>query len=100
MKKGIKMIGTTALGIVGLAVVGGGLFLGFSPEFGGKHSAEDVKRYEQSGNYNDGAFQNLSTTKMDMSVKDMAAVTYKFLFGKEDNKAPEKERARKHSSEN
>lgn len=81
MKKGIKMIGTIALGIVGLAVVGGGLFLGFSPEFGGKHSAEDIKRYEQSEHYNEGVFQNLTTTKMDMSAKDMVSVTYKFLFG-------------------
>lgn len=90
MKKGLKMIGTIALGIVGLAVVGGGLFLGFSPEFGGKHSTEDIKRYEQSGHYKDGAFQNLSNTKMDMSMKDMADVTYKFLFGKGD-KTPDQE---------
>lgn len=90
MKKGIKMIGTIALSIVGLAVLGGGLFLGFSPEFGGKHSAEDIKRYEQSEHYNKGVFQNLTTTKMDMSARDMASIMKEFL-SKKGEKTPDYE---------
>lgn len=90
MKKGIKMIGTIALSIIGILVVVGVLFVGFSPEFGGKHSTEDIERYEQSGNFNNGVFKNLTTTKMDMSAKDMVSVTYKFLFGSGD-KTPDKE---------
>lgn len=84
------MIGTIALGLVGIAVVGGGLFLGFSPEFGGKHTAEDVSRYEASGYYKDGAFQNLVPTNMDMGGKDMMKVMYEFMFGGSKRK-PEQE---------
>jgi L-ascorbate metabolism protein UlaG (beta-lactamase superfamily) len=90
MKKVFKMIGTIALGLVGIAVVGGGLFLGFSPEFGGKHTAEDVSRYEASGYYKDGAFQNLVPTNMDMGGKDMMKVMYEFMFGGSKRK-PEQE---------
>ena len=56
------MIGTIAWSIIGFAIIGGSLFLGFSPEFGGKPSKEDIKRYQKSGYYNDGVFQNIRAT--------------------------------------
>ena len=84
------MIGTIAWSVVGLAIVGSCLFLGFSPEFGGKHSKEDLKRYERSGNFKDGVFQNKTTTKMDMSMKDMASIMKEFL-SKKGEKTPDRE---------
>ena len=63
----MKMIGLTIVGIIVLILVVGVLFINLSPQFGGKHTKEDVVRYESSGHYKEGKFQNLIPTSMNMS---------------------------------
>lgn len=52
-----------------------------SPEFGGKHEPSDKSRYEQSGNYKDGKFVNLTPTSMDMGFVDMMKTLKDFVVG-------------------
>ncbi len=64
----------------------GFFFIKFSPEFGGKHDASDVARYESSGHYNDGKFENNIPTDMDMGFKDMMSTMAEFIKGGKDRK--------------
>lgn len=73
--------------VVLLAIVGF-LFLTFSPEFGGSHSSDDKRRYSESGHYENGEFQNLIETSMDMDAKGMAKTMWEFLAGGE-RRSPE-----------
>ena len=76
------MIGIIILGFLGLITIGGILFVNLSPEFGGKHRKEDIRRYETSGHFKDGIFHNITPTNMHMSPKDIAKITFKYLFEK------------------
>lgn len=78
------MVGTIALGIVGLTIVGGGIFIGFSPEFGGTHTDSDVRRYEESKNYKDGIFHNEIPVNMGMGAKNYISLTYDYFFKAKD----------------
>lgn len=64
------MTGIAILLLLSTFFIVGVLFINISPEFGGSHSKEDIKRYEGSGNYSEGKFINLTTTNMDLSFKD------------------------------
>ncbi len=66
----------SALAIVIVFIVG---FLLFSPEFGGKPSKADKKRFEASNNYSDGVFVNEIETNMDMSAGDMWKTLKEFM---------------------
>lgn len=59
----------------------GFLFVNYSPQFGGKHSPEDVKRYEATPNYLDGKFENLVPTAMDMPPQKMLSTLVDFIKG-------------------
>lgn len=74
------------LSIVALIVIIGFFFIKFSPEFGGKHSEEDIARYQQSGHYEDGSFENLIPTPMDMDFKGMMSTMWQFMKGGEDRR--------------
>ena len=74
MKKLLKMIGLTITGIILLIVLIGVIFINTSPQFGGKHTKEDIKRYQESGHYEEGKFINLSPTNLDMSFKNIVAI--------------------------
>jgi len=81
MKKIIKMIGLTIVGIITLIVLVVILFINLSPQFGGSHSKEDILRYKQSGHYEEGKFVNLIPTSMDMSFKNIVTMTKEFTKG-------------------
>lgn len=81
MKKLLKMIGLTIVGIILIIVIGGALFLNLSPQFGGKHTKEDLKRYQASGHYENGKFENLITTPMDMSFSNIKEMLQQFMKG-------------------
>lgn len=75
------MIGILIASVIVLIIIVGALFINLSPEFGGKHSAEDVKRYQESEHYKDGIFVNDVYTTMDMSFKSLAGTTMDFIKG-------------------
>ena len=81
IKKALKMITLTIVSIIALIVIGGIIFLNISPQFGGKHSENDIKRYQESGHYQGGKFINLIETNMDMSLKNIWAMSKEFIKG-------------------
>lgn len=80
----------TILSIISLIVVIGFFFINFSPQFGGKHTKADVARYEQSGNYKNGNFENQIPTSMDMDLKGMMSTMAKFMKGVKDGRPSER----------
>jgi len=57
--------------VIGLIVIIGVLFINLSPEFGGKATEEQLKRYSKSENHEDGKFINLGHVTAEMSGGDM-----------------------------
>ena len=49
-------------------------------QFGGKITADLIQQYEQSVNWQNGVFQNLETTTMDMPLSKMPSMLYKQFF--------------------
>lgn len=80
------MLVLTILGLALLLVIIGFFFIQFSPEFGGKHETDDIARYESSGHYTDGKFENLIPTNMDMGFKDMMSTMAAFIKGGKDRR--------------
>jgi len=76
----------TILSIIGLLIIIGLLFINLSPQFGGKHSKEDISRYEDSGHYTDGKFVNKIETKMDMGFKNTLITIKEFIQGNPNGK--------------
>lgn len=81
MKKILKLIVKIFGVIVGLVLIITLAFMKISPQFGGKHTKEDIKRYEKSGHYEDGKFQNLIPTPMDMNFRNTISVIKDFIIG-------------------
>jgi len=80
--KGILKITGIALGTITIIVLAITFtFMAISPQFGGKHSKADIKRYEESGHYEKGKFQNLISTPQDMSFGNMVSVLKDFIVG-------------------
>lgn len=75
--------------IIAIVIIGL-LFITFSPQFGGKHSEKDKKRYQASGHYENGIFINLISTSMDLKGGDMVSTMKDFIFGVP-HREPEKE---------
>tara|TARA_R110002111_G_scaffold95064_2_gene147213 strand:- start:893 stop:1996 length:1104 start_codon:yes stop_codon:yes gene_type:complete len=59
------------IGTIALIVIGGFLFLHFSPEFGGKASEEQRLAYSKSDHFKKGKFVNYGDINMDLSGRDM-----------------------------
>lgn len=74
------MISYIIIGVFGFIVMGGTAFINFSPEFGGTHTKADIDRYEKSENYKEGIFHNIIPVNLDMKLKDMASLTYEYIF--------------------
>lgn len=72
------------IGLLILSVVG---FMNL-PRFGRLPQGERLKRIEQSPNYRDGEFQNLTPTPQFASDKSRWRVMYDFLFEKRDRNRP------------
>jgi len=81
MKKILKMIGLTVGGFILFLVIVGVIFIKLSPEFGGKHTKSDVERYSKSENFKAGKFENLRSTKMDMSFGETMGTLVDFIKG-------------------
>ncbi len=81
IKKVVKMIGLIVAAVLILVVVGGLLFVAFSPEFGGKPSMTQQATYNQLDHYTDGTFVNLIPTSMDMSFRKMSSIFGDYIRG-------------------
>lgn len=80
-KRIFKILVFSIIGIVLITLIIATLFINFSPQFGGSHSEEDKKRYQETGYYEDGKFTNLIPTSMDMSASKMLSAMVKFIKG-------------------
>ena len=81
MKKSLKIIGITSGIIFGGLLITIFTFMKTSPQFGGKHTKEDIKRYQASGHYEAGKFQNLIPTPQDMSFGNIVSTLKEFIVG-------------------
>ncbi len=86
LKKTLKIIGLGILSIILLLAITAVLFVNLSPEFGGDHNEDDIERYRQSKHYEDGKFQNLIPTSMDMSFSQMLKVLGDMIEGTPDSR--------------
>jgi L-ascorbate metabolism protein UlaG (beta-lactamase superfamily) len=75
------MVGVTVAGIILLLVIISTLFLNFYPSFGGSHSKEKIKQFEQSGHYIKGNFKNQIPTSLNMSFSKLVTVLRDYIGG-------------------
>ena len=59
---------------VAFVVLIGVIFVNTSPEFGGDPKEEDIKKYIQTGHYEEGEFKNYSLTTMDYSFSQIVEI--------------------------
>tara|TARA_R110001592_G_scaffold363389_1_gene686939 strand:+ start:69112 stop:70245 length:1134 start_codon:yes stop_codon:yes gene_type:complete len=71
LKKIIYSMIAFLIGTIALVVIGGFLFLHFSPEFGGKASEKQRAQYAKSAHFKKGKFINNGDVNMDLSGGDM-----------------------------
>lgn len=57
------------------------LFIRFSPQFGGKPTAEQVKVFENSGHYENGIFVNETPTSMEMGFGKIMSILKDYVVG-------------------
>ncbi|MCB0488574.1 MAG: MBL fold metallo-hydrolase [Cyclobacteriaceae bacterium] len=57
------------------------LFIKFSPQFGGKPTAQQVEVFKQSGHYSDGVFQNEIPTSMEMGFGKFMSILKDYIVG-------------------
>ncbi|WP_057954309.1 MBL fold metallo-hydrolase [Salinivirga cyanobacteriivorans] len=69
MKRILKMIGLSLLGIIFLGIIGVVLFMTFSPQFGSSLSKEQKAAFSQLQNFKNGKFQNQQPSPMDMDFR-------------------------------
>jgi L-ascorbate metabolism protein UlaG (beta-lactamase superfamily) len=81
MLNAIKMLGLGIIGMIIIAVIGITIFLYTSPQFGGKPSKEEIVKFEETGHYNKGKFQNLIETSMDMSFSNFTGMIKDMIKG-------------------
>ena len=81
IKKILRMLLLTIIGAVLLVTILVILFVNLSPEFGGKATDEDLKKYNQSAQFTDGLFKNSIPTTMDMDAKTMFGTMMDFIKG-------------------
>jgi L-ascorbate metabolism protein UlaG (beta-lactamase superfamily) len=86
IKKALKMITFSILGIIALLAIVGIIFVYTSPEFGGKATEADLKKYSQSERFNGEIFENEVETNMDMKPAEMAKTMWEFIKGVENGR--------------
>jgi L-ascorbate metabolism protein UlaG (beta-lactamase superfamily) len=84
MRKIYKMTGILTVSIIGIILIGGTLFLNWSPEFGKTPDKEQKKEYSKSGNFRDGKFTNQHSSPMDLNYWKL----FKELIKKAPNRNP------------
>lgn len=83
----LKNILLFLIGLIGVMALSVYLFMQSKP-FGKLPSGERLQRIEQSPNYRDGEFQNLSPTQVQTGDKSRWVAFYEFVFDKIDNLRP------------
>ncbi len=66
----VKMIGLFFLALLAIGLLGAGLFIYLSPQFGGRATAQEREAYASTPNYSKGKFTNLIPTSMDMDFSN------------------------------
>lgn len=84
MKRILKMIGLSILGIIVIGVIGIALFMTFSPQFGGSLLKQQKAEYENLTNFKKGKFQNPDPSPMDMNFRKI----FKEMTNKSPNRSP------------
>jgi L-ascorbate metabolism protein UlaG (beta-lactamase superfamily) len=84
MKKILKMIGLSILGVVLLGVIGIAIFMSCSPQFGASLSKDQKLAFEKLDNFKKGKFQNLQPSPMDMNFRKV----FKEMMNKSPNRSP------------
>lgn len=74
MWKWIKRLLKWTFSAIGVLIIALVIFINTSPEFGGDPTDEDIARYQKTGHYQEGEFQNLVETKMDFSFSKMVDI--------------------------
>ncbi|MFY0687122.1 MAG: MBL fold metallo-hydrolase [Cyclobacteriaceae bacterium] len=88
LKTLLKMV-LYIIGLILLFAIGVIIFINTSPQFGGSPNAESQSIIDQSPNYENGVFQNLIETKMDMSFSSMMGTMGEYLSGKNQKSPPQ-----------
>lgn len=84
----LKIVGTTLAGIVLLLIMIPTAFIKLSPQFGGTPSASQQKKFLTSGHYNDGKFENLIPTSLDMGFSKTVSMARDFFFSDATDRKP------------
>lgn len=77
IKKILKIMSLTILGILLLVVVVAAIFINTSPQFGGKPTAQQKLQFATTGHYTDGKFVNDLPSEINIGLKDVPSLLYK-----------------------
>ena len=67
----LKFLGKALLVFIGLSIAVTVIFVNLSPEFGGTSTDEEIAAFEKLDYFEDGTFQNLISTSMDMNFSSI-----------------------------
>lgn len=67
--------------LIVVVVVTAFLFIRFSPQFGGKPTAQQIEVFKQSGRYADGVFKNEIPTSMEMGFGKFMSILKDYIVG-------------------
>ncbi|WP_296322814.1 MBL fold metallo-hydrolase [Winogradskyella sp.] len=93
LKKVLKRMLLSILGLIGILVIIYFLFVNFYPTFGGDVSKERQALYQKSKQFNGSKFVNKKNVPKDPSFSDILKISRKFFFETVENGRPEKELA-------
>ncbi|WP_299520234.1 MBL fold metallo-hydrolase [Winogradskyella sp.] len=82
IKKLLKRMLVSILGIIALLVIAFMLFVNFYPSFGGDISEQRQERYSSSRQFKDGVFVNEKDVPKDPSFSEILKISRKFFFEK------------------
>ncbi len=75
------MIGLIALALPVVSLLGAGLFIYLSPEFGGRATADERRAYARANNYEDEEFVNQVPTSLDMDFRTLVSLVRDYVRG-------------------
>lgn len=86
----LKIMGVILSIGIGTVLAVGMAFVSLSPQFGGKHSDDDINRFKQSKNFQEDHFENLELTKTSPSLSDLGKLI-KMVTAEVPDKVPSNE---------
>lgn len=86
LKKIFLLLGKALFLLIALLIVIGVVFVNFSPEFGGNHTDNDLVRYENTGHFKEGIFENITPADMTMTFDDVMTLLGKYWEGTPNSK--------------